>query len=119
MKFAKVIFLDLSVSHSVHRRVLPQCMMGTPPREQTPPGSKPPITRHPPGAEFPPDQAPTPQGADTIPWKRHPPESRHPPCTVHAGIYGQQAGGTHPSGMQFCYVSVTVLNIVLVTATLW
>ena len=76
------------------------------------------ITRHPLGAEFPPDQAP-PQGADTIPWKRQPPESRHPPCAVHAGIYGQQVGGMHPSGMQFCYVSVTVLNIVLVTATLW
>ena len=27
----------------------------------------------------------------------------HPPATEHAGRYGQRAGGTHPTGMQFCY----------------
>ena len=31
-----------------------------------------------------------------------PPGSRHPPCAVHAGRYGQQAGGTHPTGMLTC-----------------
>ena len=43
------------------------------------------------------------------PSSRHPPGSRHPPeadipspgsrhpCAVHAGRYGQQAGGTHPT----------------------
>ena len=40
--------------------------------------------------------------------RRHPPEqtpawSRHPPCAVHAGRYGQQAGGMHPTGMQSCF----------------
>ena len=41
----KVMFLHLSVSHSVHRGCLPQCMLGyTPPRPDTPPGQ----TRHPP-----------------------------------------------------------------------
>ena len=47
-------------------------------------------------AGTPPDQAP--------PRSRHPPGSRHPlcTCTVHAGNYGQQAGGMHPTGMQSC-----------------
>ena len=31
-----------------------------------------------------------------------PPQSRHPACAVHAGRYGQQAGGMHPTGMQSC-----------------
>ena len=43
-RFAKVMFLHLSVSHSVHGRgCLPQCMLGyTPPplRADTPPGNK-------------------------------------------------------------------------------
>ena len=45
--------------------------------------------------------------------RRHPWQDRHPPwqgdspwqgdpsCAVHAGRYGQQAGGMHPTGMQF------------------
>ena len=36
--------------------------------------------------------------------------ARHPPCAVHAGRYGQQAGGTHPTGMHTCS------NIILKTA---
>ena len=31
-----------------------------------------------------------------------PPGSRHPTGAVHAGRYGQQAGGTHPTGMHSC-----------------
>ena len=31
-----------------------------------------------------------------------PPQTRQPPCAVHAGRYGQQAGGMHPTGMQSC-----------------
>ena len=31
-----------------------------------------------------------------------PPLGRHPPFAVHAG-YGQQAGGTHPTGMHSCF----------------
>ena len=30
------------------------------------------------------------------------PGSRHPSGAVHAGRYGQQADGTHPTGMQSC-----------------
>ena len=41
--------------------------------------------------------------ADTSPAADTPlPESRHTPRTVHAGRYGQQAGGTHPTGMHSC-----------------
>ena len=62
---AKVIFLHLSVIHSVHRGGMPQCMLGYPPPEQTPP-----LGADPPGADPPP-------GADT-PLSR-PSKSRHPP----------------------------------------
>ena len=63
------------------------------PREQTPPGSNTPTPRaDTPGADTPQEQ--TPPGAD-------------PPCAVHAGRYGQQAGGTHPTGMHTCYFSLS------------
>ena len=63
-KFAKVMFLHMSVSHSVHGwgGGLPHCMLGYTPRQGT-----------------------------------------HPPGAVHAGRYGQQAGGMHPTGMQSCF----------------
>ena len=32
----------------------------------------------------------------------YPPGADTPPCAVHAGRYGQQAGGMHPTGMQSC-----------------
>ena len=38
-------------------------------------------------------------GAGTPP---PPPRSRHSPGAVHAGRYGQEAGGTHPTGMHSC-----------------
>ena len=31
------------------------------------------------------------------------PPGADPPEAVHAGRYGQQAGGTHPTGMHTCY----------------
>ena len=72
-KFAKVMFLHLSVSHSVHRGCLPQCMLGyihpqadTPSQEQTTTRS-----RHPLRSRYP-------LGADT-PQEQTPPGSRHPP----------------------------------------
>ena len=71
-KFAKVMFLHVSVILSTGGWGLPQCMLGyqhLPPRAQTPP----------------------------------PPGTRHPLCAVHAGRYGQRAGGMHHTGMQSCY----------------
>ena len=45
------------------------------------------------------DTTPTPLGPCTPP----PPGPCTPPGAEHAGRYGQCAGGTHPTGMQFCY----------------
>ena len=59
---------------------------GIHPPEQTPPRS-----RHPPGVDTP----------------------MHPHCAVHAGRYGQQAGGTHPTGMHSCRIIVSIQNIVV------
>ena len=77
---AKVIFLHLSVIHSVHRGGLPQCMLGyhpvPHPQEQTSPGSRP-------------------------PWKQTPPRADTPP-PKQTSAYGLQAAGTHPTGMHSC-----------------
>ena len=40
------------------------------------------------------------------PWDQTPPGADPPPgspCGVHAGRYGEQAGGTHPTGMRSCF----------------
>ena len=41
-------------------------------------------------------------GKETPPGKADPPVQGHPPCAVHAGRYGQQVGGMHPTEMQSC-----------------
>ena len=121
---AKVMFLHLSVSHSVHRREsasvhagippprtrqgvpgpgrwclvlggLPQCMLGC----HTPGTRHSPRDQAPPPTRtrHPPVAADTP-GADT-PWSRHPPPgSRYPPSQQTATA----ADGTHPTGMHSC-----------------
>ena len=61
--------------------------IGIPPPDQAPPWSRPPPSRHPPSRH--------PPGAGG-------PREQTPPCAVHAGRYGQQAGGMHPTGMQSC-----------------
>ena len=38
------------------------------------------------------------------PQQIHPPGQVQPPGAVHAGRYGQQAGGTHPTGMHSSFV---------------
>ena len=103
-KFAKVMFLHLSVSHSVHRGVSASVHAGThPPWVQTPPGADTP------------QEADTPKEADTPPRKRTPPGSRHPPsCTVHAGRYGKQAGSTHPTGMHTCFTKCAYFMCVII-----
>ena len=37
------------------------------------------------------------------PWAGTPPGQVPPPGAVHAARYGQQAGGTHPTGMHSCF----------------
>ena len=96
------VFSVTCVKNSVHGGggALPQCMLGY----HTPPPS---------GAD-------TPSRADTPPSprrSRHPlPLSRHPPpgtplCAVHAGRYGQQAGGMHPTGMQSCSLVILAFHV--------
>ena len=84
-KFAKVMFLHLSVSHSVHRG-LPQCMLGYPPRTRHPPGPGTPQSRHPLGTDIP--QSRHPPGPDTprpgTPQSRCPPEQTPPHRTRHS-----------------------------------
>ena len=116
------------VCHSVHRAVSASVHAGihtpweqTSPQEQTPatPSADTPRSRHPPEPQSrhppeqtapsrannapkektPPEQTPPPPRADTPPQSRHPRRADTPPCAVHAGRYGQQAGGTHPTGM--------------------
>ena len=71
---------------------LPYCMLGYhPSKDQIPPG-----TRHPPGPDTP--------RPDTAPGTRHPPGPDTPPPRR----YGQQAGGTHPTGMQSCFIKVII-----------
>ena len=41
---------------------------------------------------------------------RHPPGADTPPCTVHAGRYGQQVDGMHPTGMQSCLLKLSRLK---------
>ena len=89
-KFAKVMFLHLSVSHSVQGGSA-SVHAGIPPEPGTPP------SRH-----TPPEQAP--------------PGTRYPPCTVHAGRYGQQAVGTASYWNVFLlflsskFISISVLS---------
>ena len=55
-----------------------------------PPGKEIPLARSPPGKE--------------TPLARRP-----PPCALHAGRYGLQAGGMHPTGMQSCFTNLPIL----------
>ena len=113
----KVIFLHLFVILFTGEGVcLSACWDTTPPS----PGSRPPSgpgipsrSRCPPQEQTSRDQAhpqtlpPRNQDQAHTPGTRHPwdqasPGSRHPLGAEHAGRYGQQAGGTHPTGMHAC-----------------
>ena len=96
MKFAKVMFLHMSVSHSVHRGGLPQCMLGYPP----------PRSRH----THPREQAhlswqqtprsryrPPPQGAGTPQGVEPPGAGTHPPGADLTGA------GNPPPGRRACW----------------
>ena len=102
----KVMFLHLSVIVSTAGGCLPPPWADTPlsrdpwadtPSADTPPG-RPPLGRHPPG-KHPPEQTPPGQ----IPPGQIPPGQTPPPAQCILG-YGQQAGGTHPTGTHSCYV---------------
>ena len=74
---------------------------GTPPDQVNPPGpGTPPRTRY-----TPQDQVHSP-GTRYTPTTRYTPDQVHPLGAVHAGRYGQQAGGTHPTGMHSCGIGI-------------
>ena len=98
-KFAKVMFLHLSVSHSVDREGSASVHAGIPypPAADTPPEQRPPGSRHPPEQ--------TPLGADT-PWSRHPPgpgTTPSGPGTPLGAETATAADGMHPTGMHSCW----------------
>ena len=114
---AKVIFLHLSVIHSVHRGGLPQCMLGyhhhPPTRYQSPwTRSPPPGSRHPPRgdppAADPPEETPppeqTPPGGDP-PLEQTPPRKQTLPPGKQTPAYGLRAAGTHPTGIHSCILN--------------
>ena len=99
MKFAKVMFLRLSVSYSVYKGAVPGQVhlkkAGTTPPEQVHP-----LDRYTPWTGTPHQQV-HPQ-AGTPPMQVHPsgrytPQAGTPPRAVHAGRYG------HPTGMHSCF----------------
>ena len=74
---------------------------GTPPGPGTLLGRYTPLGRYTsPLGRYTPPGAGTPPWAGTLPWEQVPPLG-----AVHAGRYGQQEGGTHPTGMHSCYKS--------------
>ena len=75
--------------------------LGRHPRRADPPGSRHPLEKTSPRSRH----SPLPGSRQPpIPWEQtSPPPGVDPtPGTVYAGRYGQQAGGTHPTGMNTC-----------------
>ena len=125
LRFHRCLSVHRGVSAPLHAGIhLPMtrgrhpALTDTPPGSRHPPGSNTPRTRHSLGPDTPweqgtpwgPDTSPgadIPPGADT-PWSRHPQGADIPP-PMHAGRYGQQAGGTHPTGMHTCGKCIDLL----------
>ena len=109
--------VNRGVSASVHAGITPPWSRH-PPGADTPQEQMPPQSRHtlradtpweqtPPGSRHPPRVDACPAPLSTHPWQQTPPQSRHPPASAeHAGRYCQRAGGTHPTGMQSCLLTV-------------
>ena len=95
------VFTRVCDSVHIRRGVCPIACWDTHPpdqRQAPPPRDQ---RQAPPWSRQPPPQEQTPPA---LSWDQvHPPEQTHPPVAVHAGRYGQQGGGTHPTGMQSCF----------------
>ena len=76
-----------------------------PPGSDTPPGQTPtPGQTHTPPVRHPPGSDPPPPGPDT-PHREQTPQEQTPPQQSMLGVhYGQQACGTHPTGMHTCFL---------------
>ena len=111
------MFLHVSVILSTRGAVCP-LHAGIHAPEQTPPWTR---GRYPPGPEAGPPQEQTPPGTRgrlppprpeagySPPRDQTPLDQRQaPPTPVHAGRYSQQAGSTHPTGMQSCFQFISI-----------
>ena len=81
-KFAKVMFLHVSVSHSVHRGVSASVHAGIPPQEETPRADTPRADtpqKQTPHLEQTPPRSRHPPGGQTPPWEQIPPQEQAPP----------------------------------------
>ena len=92
--WGKVIFSQVSMilftgegSASVHAGI-----------PHTPSKADPPLAR-----QTPPRQGRPPWQGDLLARQTPSPGKVDPPCAVHAGRYAQEAGGMHPTGMQFLF----------------
>ena len=133
-KFAKVMFLHLSfcsrggggstwagTSLGKYTPTRYTLLGSKPPRAGTSPGRYTPRQMHPLSRYTSPAGTPSPRQvhpragtppAGTPPAGTPPagtPPAGTPPGAVHAGRYGQQAGGTHPTGMQSCVKKYYIL----------
>ena len=71
------------------------------------------MSRGPPGKRHTPARSRHPPKADT-PMSQHTPWEQTPPLPEHAGRYGQHAAGTHHTGMQSCYTSLSLIEFTVV-----
>ena len=103
--WGKVMFLQASVILSTEGGVPDQVLPHPGPARYTPPPGPArynPQTRYTPQGQVPPRPGtPPPPDRYTHPPTRYTPP---PPGAEHAGRCGQCAGGTHPTGMQSCFI---------------
>ena len=104
--WGKVIFLVACVKNPVYRG---EYLDRYPPGRYTPGQVHPPGQVHHPSGRYTPRQVHPHPWAGTLPLGRYtPPGQVHPragtpPGAVYTGRYGQQAGGTHPTGIHSCF----------------
>ena len=87
--WGNVIFSEECAKNSVHSGVCPVACWDTPPRPEADPLGP---------------EASTPRTTGRQPPRADPSRADTPFSTVHAGRYGQQAGGMHPTGMHTCCI---------------
>ena len=109
-------YIFTGVCDSVHRG---STLAGTPPWDQVQPFPREQVHPLDPGTPLSLVQG-TPQDQVHPSRTRHTPRDQvHPtPGAVYAGRYGQEAGGTHPTGMHSCYILHLLLTLVL-SLCLW
>ena len=124
MLWLQVLFYLITARKRSLRRLcfytcLSFCPQGVPGQVPLSDQVHPPMTRYTPVPGTPPRTRYTPLGPGTPPWDQvhplrpgTPSRTRYTPGTVHTGRYGQQAGGTHPTGMHSYHV--TIFNYVII-----